>query len=336
MKNHHKLISKWSKSGHINDENHQKANQLAKVDPTPLEWRSFLKVGLLWGAFLSICFGALFFFAFNWQEMSRMTKFSIIEVLMVIASLIYTLFSSKLPLSLIVLVSMTLLTGVLLALVGQTYQTGADPWQLFFVWAILVLPWTLLTKKAILWVIWVVLLNVSLYLYLSISLGIFAVVFNSVFNSESTIFIFALFNAALLILFEVKQQWLTNNNRRVSQLLVLLSGVPLTLLAIFSTLDSHHNFSNYFYYFIWAAGVFYWYQYKQPDLFVLSTFSLSVIIFIMSLFAKLLEGNFDAGGFLVLSLSMIVLSTVAGVWLKKTAKTMNELNVHQINDEDLL
>jgi len=31
----------------------------------------------------------------------------------------------------------TILVGVLLALVGQTYQTGADTWQLFFYWAIL-------------------------------------------------------------------------------------------------------------------------------------------------------------------------------------------------------
>ncbi len=35
----------------------------------------------------------------------------------------------------------TLLLGVFLALFGQTYQTGADPWQLFANWALLILPW---------------------------------------------------------------------------------------------------------------------------------------------------------------------------------------------------
>jgi uncharacterized membrane protein len=33
--------------------------------------------------------------------------------------------------------------GVLLALFGQTYQTGVDPWETFFNWALLMLPWTL-------------------------------------------------------------------------------------------------------------------------------------------------------------------------------------------------
>src|SRR5699024_11365250 len=35
----------------------------------------------------------------------------------------------------------SIITGSLLALFGQVYQTGADTWQLFFAWAILITPW---------------------------------------------------------------------------------------------------------------------------------------------------------------------------------------------------
>ena len=40
------------------------------------------------------------------------------------------------PLALLVF----LITGGLFASIGQTYQTGADPWQLFALWAALGLP----------------------------------------------------------------------------------------------------------------------------------------------------------------------------------------------------
>ena len=49
----------------------------------------------------------------------------------------------------------TLALGGLLAFVGQTYQTGADAWQLFATWAALALLWTLLARSDVLWLVWV-------------------------------------------------------------------------------------------------------------------------------------------------------------------------------------
>ena len=36
--------------------------------------------------------------------------------------------------------------GALLAVFGQTYQTGADPFELFLTWALLIVPWTLAAR----------------------------------------------------------------------------------------------------------------------------------------------------------------------------------------------
>ena len=47
-----------------------------------------------------------------------------------------------------------MLVGGLLALIGQTYQTGADPWQLFALWALLALPWCLGARSDMLWAPW--------------------------------------------------------------------------------------------------------------------------------------------------------------------------------------
>lgn len=51
--------------------------------------------------------------------------------------------------------------GGLLALVGQTYQTGADTWQLFAWWGVLLLPWVLLVRTVFLALLWVVVVNVA-------------------------------------------------------------------------------------------------------------------------------------------------------------------------------
>ncbi|MEI2416624.1 GDYXXLXY domain-containing protein [Orrella sp. JC864] len=54
-----------------------------------------------------------------------------------------------------------LVLGALLALLGQTYQTGADTWQLFAWWAALLLPWAWAGGTA-LWILWLLVANVAL------------------------------------------------------------------------------------------------------------------------------------------------------------------------------
>jgi uncharacterized membrane protein len=44
--------------------------------------------------------------------------------------------------------------GGLFAYFGQTYQTGADPWQLFALWAALALPLCLSVRSEVLWTPW--------------------------------------------------------------------------------------------------------------------------------------------------------------------------------------
>ncbi len=64
------------------------------------------------------------------------------------------------------------LTGALLALIGQIYQTGADPWQLFAVWTLLILPWVLAMPTVFLLCLWAAVLNTALALFLSNELGL--------------------------------------------------------------------------------------------------------------------------------------------------------------------
>ena len=59
----------------------------------------------------------------------------------------------------------TLVLGGLLAFVGQTYQTGADAWQLFAVWAALALIWVSLSRSDWLWLLWVLIAATGLAMW---------------------------------------------------------------------------------------------------------------------------------------------------------------------------
>ncbi len=62
-------------------------------------------------------------------------------------------------------------TGALLALIGQIYQTGADAWQLFLAWAALLIPWLLTQHTVFLGLLFAVVLNTALGLYLGVHDG---------------------------------------------------------------------------------------------------------------------------------------------------------------------
>jgi len=71
------------------------------------------------------------------------------------------------PLALLVLLA----TGALFAYFGQTYQTGADPWQLFALWAALTLPLCLALRSDVLWTPWVLVAMAGVSLWMQAHSG---------------------------------------------------------------------------------------------------------------------------------------------------------------------
>lgn len=57
--------------------------------------------------------------------------------------------------------------GALFALIGQTYQTGADPWQLFALWTLLALPVALAVRSDALWSGWALVAAVAVASWLA-------------------------------------------------------------------------------------------------------------------------------------------------------------------------
>jgi hypothetical protein len=98
-------------------------------------WYRFARVQmLLLGASLAAV-GAGFFVAANWDELTAYTRMGMLAALMTAV----TLLAARLGLHSLSGRVAALLGGLgfgpLMALVGQTYQTGADAWQLFAAWS---------------------------------------------------------------------------------------------------------------------------------------------------------------------------------------------------------
>src|SRR5690606_12296379 len=132
------------------------------------------KALLIIGA-VALVLSLVFFIAYNWQNIGKMGKFALVEGALVITIALYVALSFRqlrqrfqLIRQLLLLIA-SIITGSLLALFGQVYQTGADTWQLFFGWALLITPWVVIARFPTLWLLWLGLINACLLLYLDVA-----------------------------------------------------------------------------------------------------------------------------------------------------------------------
>ena len=108
--------------------------------------------------------GIVFWIAANWATLGRFGRFALLQAF-VVAMCAGALWkpAARPPLGLLALLAI----GALFAYFGQTYQTGADPWQLFAAWAVLALPLCLASRSDVLWAPWalVVMTGISLWVH---------------------------------------------------------------------------------------------------------------------------------------------------------------------------
>ncbi|MBK7007009.1 MAG: DUF2157 domain-containing protein [Burkholderiales bacterium] len=89
--------------------------------------------------------------AANWETLGRFGRFGLLQALVLAAGVGAAMRpAARAPLGLLALLGI----GALFAYFGQTYQTGADAWQLFALWAALALPLCLGARSDVLWAPW--------------------------------------------------------------------------------------------------------------------------------------------------------------------------------------
>lgn len=299
--------------GSIPTENISAALLVTNITPQGASWRNFFDHLLILLAGLALSFSALFFIAYNWGEMGRFMKFALAQGFIVLAVGAYCKFEIDSSASKVSLLTAVIGMGVFLALIGQTYQTGADPWQLFFYWAILILPWVFVGRSAVLWIIWVVLIEGSMYLY-----------FQGGSHWSTFTLVFAVVNGAILAAWERlarTRPWLSP--RWAARLLATSSGIAVTLLLVQSIFRDSQAMApalTWLLWLLWVGVMHFVYRRKIPDLFMMAGVCLSVMVIFASLTGRHIVNVSSIASLLVFAVLITGLSAGAAMWLKHIQK----------------
>lgn len=269
------------------------------------DWHQFLKwlfLGL--GVSFTVA-GVIFFFAYNWDDLHKFVKLGLIGFLTVASAIGALLPQTKPPLKKMLVTAASILVGVLLAVFGQVYQTGANAYELFLNWTLFIALWVFIVHFAPLWTVFVTLINVTLVLYSE-----------QVAHGWSDVFLHSLLfwiNTLFLVLFILVGEW--RDSLRLpawfTHLLALAAVTCATLGnvdGIFDAMDSSHFLLTITTLLIYGAGVWYGLLHKSP--FYLSIIAFSVIVISSAYLIRLSD---DAGMFLIVSLYIITTITLV-IW----------------------
>lgn len=342
-----RIIESLIKQGQMPIQHAENAALALEVYPTKKTWLAFFDTAALIIGVVALVLSLVFFIAYNWLHMGKMGKFALVEgaLVMTIIAYTYLVFTRqfKLTQQLLLLVA-SVITGSLLALFGQVYQTGADTWQLFATWSLLIFPWVLIARFPALWLFWLGLINAFILFYLEtlLYLNMPAVAVDNYFYQDSIqIAILALVNfiALNLWLVAIDSKPKSVSHQRVKTMLHwstyvvgLLSTYLITYLAIihiFTTTNVNIiiapiTIGSLLLWVAWCGFIFWRFYKRQLDVLMLTYLCGSVIAVVMFWAGEwLLQGN-NAFSYLMLAVLLIATSSIAVIWLRSLANRDNE------------
>jgi uncharacterized membrane protein len=130
-----------------------------------LAWYSFLKYFFISLGVGFITAGIIFFFAYNWADLHKFIKLGMIESLIISITLFTLLSKVNIVVKNTLLTGVSILVGVLFAVFGQIYQTGANAYDFFLGWTMSIAIWVIISNFPPLWIIFITLINTTFLLY---------------------------------------------------------------------------------------------------------------------------------------------------------------------------
>jgi len=324
----------------------QRAFALSGLYPDRGKWSQTLNRLLIFMGTALVVAGIALFFAYNWPDLHKFHKFALIE-----AGIVATVAAAwRLGLDSLAgraaLFAAAFLTGTLLAVYGQTYQTGADSYGLFLAWLALIAGWALIGRQPGLWMLAALLSNLALILYwgeimhpssatwdwLARLFGPLIWLTYVVTDFSLAQWVFSL-NASLLVVWEffTARQVLWMVGRWLPRLLALFALTPIaiaTLMMIFSSglLPGHWRQSaSPVLFTVFTVAALWYYRYRQRDLFILAVSLLGAMVVLTALIARgMTRPGFDA--FLLLALLIVGQTAGAAMWLRQVARSWRTIS----------
>jgi uncharacterized membrane protein len=302
----------------------EEALRLAVATPERADWRRFLSAVLLGFGALLVLSGVIYFFAYNWAELHRFGKLGLLLATIVGSALAAWRLGEGLA-GQFALLFAAVLVGPLLAVYGQAYQTGADPYELFIGWGALILPWVALARFGPLWLLLLVLVNTGLTLF-------WAQVFDG--EPSTLVLTLALVNGAAWAAHEslswrgvpwLRGRWLP----RVLAVMTMTPLVGLSTWVVVSPRDAD-TASIVALVLLGAVMVAAWLFHRRvrAELFLLTLDALGVMVLLTLLVGRLVfehMSGFETSAFLLMALLIIGEMGFTVWWLRAEARGPEEV-----------
>ncbi|MCM1129015.1 MAG: GDYXXLXY domain-containing protein [Alistipes senegalensis] len=267
---------------HLRQEAEQKHNK-PHIPFTPgLAWEWFSQLILAYAGVLFFLAGVICFFAYNWHSLLPFVKFSLIAAALLISA-VFSLFRDSRPASgKLWLLACCILGGILMAVYGQVYQTGANAWILFRSWAIFLIPLVLISRQTALWfMLWLV-SSLSGILYL----GEYAAAFHNNALTNNLIFYQCLAQTAFFVLWETASHFFSGQRcaflkpRWMPRILgfSLLSFLTFYLALHIQTIRQPPFIYFALLYLALITGILFYYRQQRTDLFMTAATFFSLIV----------------------------------------------------------
>ena len=320
MKDRRGYLLIWLAQGRVVPGRERDALQASGVYPSTWGWSVFVDYLLLGLGLVLLLSGVVSFFAANWSEIGRLGRFLLVDALLLAALGLVWWRGVDAPAGHAGLFAAAVFVGVLLALTGQTYQTGADVHELFAAWAVLITPWAILGRSAPLWVLWIGLANLAAYLYYDSFHGFLGLPL----GDREALWLSIGFNTLILLAWELAAargaDWL--QGRWVPRILATAAGVPVTFLALDAVFDANpaDGWLDIALWLVWMGVGFAVYRHRRLDVYMLAGGLLAVVLMAAAGLTRLLhDRGFDVPALLLIALVVVGLSSIGGRWLIRLA-----------------
>lgn len=314
-------LDRLAEAGQLDAPAHRAALAIAGFVPDARRWHDFLsRFFLLSGAVLLVA-AIGYFVAYNWEAMGRFAKIGLLELALIAAAALALYWPADEFRGRVALLAAVLLIGPLFAFIGQTYQTGADTFELFRAWALLALPWALLARWRPVWCAWLVVANLALSLY-------FTDAWRPWFAASTLVecgTALLLFNALFLLALEMAATNLTGGALSAERLAIaaVLTAATMLYLQFLFDVEGRHLIA-------WLLGLGAFaavrvaYESKRLDLVALAMWAFAAVVCSVGTVGKVLfEARAEAFAFLMTGLSAIGLSAWAALWLRQLHRGAN-------------
>ncbi len=298
--------------------------------PDAAAWGDFWRRMLLLCGALFLASGVIFFIAWNWADMHRFARLGLMQAVVAGTALLALWRGPDSLEGRVSLLACALCVGPMLAVFGQTYQSGAELWELFRVWGLVIAALALVGRQAGLWLTAWVVGNLAVMMYLGRSFrdpGEMLLWFGFLpeYLLAQFLALAAWEGAARLWGSRPQHAWL--RVRWLPRLFAFALSANLTWLLCLRIVDSYHAYPGNFLYLpqeptywllygLCLAGAWLWHRRRNPDLFmpacgVASLACLLVALLIRARFFFTLDAfSFFAWGMVLVGLTWAVGKTL--------------------------